>query len=80
MKSRIRTTITKCSPVLSAATGTKGINLGRDAKRALAEVKELGDRSGHNRRFNATKPDLEKIQSGVRVAADELINIGGLRE
>jgi hypothetical protein len=65
--------------LVSAATGLKGINLGRDAKKALADVKELGDRSAHNRRFNATKPDLEKIQSGVRVAADELINIAALR-
>ena len=69
----------KLSGLVCAATGAKGINLGRDAKRALAEVKELGDRSAHNRRFNATKPDLEKIQSGVRVAADELINIAKLR-
>jgi hypothetical protein len=67
------------SGLVSAATGSKGINLGRDAKKALADVKELGDRSAHNRRFNATKPDLEKIQSGVRVAADELINIAQLR-
>jgi hypothetical protein len=65
--------------LVTAATGTNGINLGRDAKKALADVKELGDRSAHNRRFNATKPDLEKIQSGVRVAADELINIVDLR-
>lgn len=67
------------SGLVAAASNSKGINLGRDAKKALGEVKELGDRSAHNRRFNATKPDLEKIQSGVRVATDELINIAKLR-
>ena len=51
---------------------------GEKAK-ALRAVKELGDRSAHNRRFVAVKADLEKIQSGVRVMADELISIARLR-
>lgn len=65
--------------LISAATGEKGLNLGRDAKKAVAAIKELGDRSAHSRRFVAIKQDLEKIQSGVRVAAGELITIANLK-
>jgi hypothetical protein len=65
--------------LVNRATGAKGIHLGRDAQKALSEVKELGDRSAHNRRYNAVKADLEKIQSGVRVAVDEMIALAELR-
>jgi hypothetical protein len=65
--------------IVAAALGEKGLSLGRDAKRAVMSIKELGDRSAHNRRFNATRPDLEKIQSGVRCVVDELINLAQLR-
>jgi hypothetical protein len=65
--------------LIGAANSPTGISLGRDAKKALVDVKELGDRSAHNRRYNAVKADLEKVQSGVRVAVDELINIASLR-
>jgi hypothetical protein len=65
--------------LIRAAGGTPGIGLGRDAKWALGEIKERGDRSAHNRRFNAVRADLEKIQSGVRVTVDELINIAKFR-
>jgi hypothetical protein len=65
--------------IIPGAIGEKGLGLGRDAKKIIPAIKELGDRSAHNRRFNATKPDLEKIQSGVRCVVDELINIAQLR-
>ena len=56
-----------------------GLNLGRDAKKNLEDVKSLGDRSAHNRRFNAHAPDLVNIQAGVRTAAQELIQIANLK-
>jgi hypothetical protein len=62
------------------ATGAAGLSLGRDANKALTDVKELGDRSAHNRRYNAVRADLEKVQSGVRVAVDEMINLAALRK
>jgi hypothetical protein len=55
-----------------------GISLGRDAKRALEEVKALGDKSAHNRRFVAHAPDLVNIQGAVRTAVQELIQIANL--
>jgi hypothetical protein len=66
--------------LVAKATGACGLALGRDAHRFLKEVKELGDRSAHNRRYNAVKADLEKIQSGVRVAVDEMFNLSCLRK
>lgn len=57
-----------------------GLNLGRDAKRTLEDVKALGDKSAHNRRFIAHAPDLTSIQSGVRTATQELIQIANLRK
>lgn len=57
-----------------------GLNLGRDAKKNLEDVKALGDRSAHNRRFVAHAPDLINIQAGVRTAAQELIQIADLRK
>jgi hypothetical protein len=65
--------------LVTRATGNTPIGLGRDAKEALGKIKEMGDRSAHNRRYNAVRADLDKVQSGVRVVVDELINIGSLR-
>jgi hypothetical protein len=56
-----------------------GLNLGRDAKKNLEDVKALGDRSAHNRRFNAHAPDLVNIQGGVRTATQELIQIANFK-
>lgn len=53
-------------------------NLGRNTKRGLEALKELGDKSAHNRRFNARRPDLDAIQPGLRTAAEELLHLSGL--
>ncbi len=65
--------------LVGIALGQKGLSLGREAKTALQEIKKLGDRSAHNRRFNAVKADLDLIRSGTRVSSEELINIAALR-
>lgn len=60
--------------------GQNGIGLGREAKAALKEIKEHGDRSAHNRRINAVKPELDKIRGGARTAVEELLNIARLKK
>jgi hypothetical protein len=65
--------------LVGAVLGTNGLSLGREAKAALQDIKKLGDRSAHNRRFNAVKADLDLIRSGTRVSSEELINIAALR-
>jgi len=67
------------SGLVSAAKGDPGLSIGRDGKQALDVVKQLGDRSAHNPRFMATLGDLQKVESGVRVLADELIALAELR-
>lgn len=57
-----------------------GLNLGRDAKKTLEDVKSLGDRSAHNRRFVAHASDLLNIQIGVRTTVQELIQIANLKK
>jgi hypothetical protein len=65
--------------LVGVALGARGLSLGREAKAALQDIKKLGDRSAHNRRFNAVKADLNLIRSGTRVLFDELMNIAALR-
>ena len=54
-------------------------NLGRETKKVLPLLRNLGDRSAHTRRYIAKKPDVDKILSGLRVAADELLHLAGLK-
>jgi hypothetical protein len=65
--------------LVDKACSEKGLNLGRESKSALVEIKEQGDRSAHNRRINAVKPELERLRPKARVLAEELINIAQLK-
>lgn len=55
------------------------INLGRNATKGLRDHKALGDQSAHNRRFTATKNDVDRARDGLRIAAEELLHLAGLR-
>ncbi len=55
------------------------INLGRNASQALKDHKALGDQAAHNRRFNAQQNDIDRVRDGLRVAAEELLHLAGLR-
>jgi hypothetical protein len=65
--------------LVAKANGSTPLSLGRDAKEALSKIKELGDRAAHTRRYNAVRADLDKVQSGVRVVVDDLMNLAKLR-
>ncbi len=58
---------------------SSGLNLSRNAKRALEEIKRLGDLSAHNRRFTACAADLNKIEPDARVVTGELMTIACLK-
>jgi len=49
------------------------LSISRNTITALKNFKKLGDLSSHNRRYNARKPDLEKVQQDIRVASEELL-------
>lgn len=56
-----------------------GWNLQRETKRVLPEIKSLGDRSAHNRRYIAKKADVDKVIPGLRVLADDLLHLANLK-
>jgi hypothetical protein len=58
--------------------GHKGLNLGRDSKKALKDARTLGNWSAHARRFLAHAGDLTKLQAGMRLLVQELIQIADL--
>jgi hypothetical protein len=60
-------------------TSDKCWNLGRETKQVLPLLKSLGDRSAHNRRYLAKKPDIDRVLHGLRVAADDLLHVSGLK-
>ena len=60
-------------------SGHKGLNLGRDSKKALKDARTLGNWSAHARRFLAHASDLTKIQVGMRLLVQELIQIAELK-
>jgi len=56
------------------------IHLGRNAAKGLKDFKQLGDQSAHNRRFNANANDIDRVRDGLRVAAEELLHLAGLKK
>lgn len=65
--------------LVSALLGASHWSLGRDTKATLPKVKQLGDRSAHSRRYLATKPDVDAVTQGLRVAVDELLHLAKLK-
>ena len=49
--------------------------IGRNSVKVLPEIKSKGDLSAHNRRFNATKPDIDTIKYGLRIIVEELVHL-----
>ena len=64
--------------LVNAVISDKAWNLSRVAKKALPDIKSIGDQSAHGRRFVATKQDVDKIVPGLRVVVEELLHIAGL--
>jgi hypothetical protein len=54
-------------------------NLGRNTKQGLPRLKNIGDQSAHNRRYNAHREDLDKVSNDFRVACEELLYVAGLK-
>lgn len=47
--------------------------LSRNTKKALRDLKDVGDLSAHNRRFNAVRDDIDKLRLDLRVVVQELV-------
>ena len=53
--------------------------LGRNAKAALPNLKDIGDLSAHSRRYYAHRKDIDDIKRDLRVVTQELLSIAGLK-
>lgn len=51
------------------------MHITRETKKALVEVKRFGDQSAHNPRFTARAGDVDALKAGIRIAAEELLNV-----
>lgn len=65
--------------LISAAVNEKTWTLGRNAKKSLKELKDIGDKSAHSRRFIAQRQDVDKVTADLRVAAQELVYLAKLK-
>ena len=50
-------------------------NIGRNAKNSLPKIKNIGDKSAHNRRYIARQNDLKEIKDNVRTVIEELVHL-----
>jgi hypothetical protein len=57
----------------------KSWNLGRNTKRALPKLKDIGDKSAHSRRYNANREDIDKVSGDFRDVCQELLYLAGLK-
>ncbi len=53
--------------------------IGRNARKALPKIKDLGDRAAHNRRYNAHREDIDKILEDLRTLVQELLSLSKLK-
>jgi hypothetical protein len=62
------------SGLLSVLLKDSRINLSRNSRRGLTELKELGDKAAHSRMFNARQSDIDHLKSDLRTAVEELLH------
>lgn len=64
--------------LIEKTTASSGLSISRETKKGLKEIKKLGDLSAHNRRFNAKKNDIDRINDSLRMAFEDLANLAEL--
>jgi hypothetical protein len=62
------------SALVDHALAQSALSLSRNAK----QLRNLGHMSAHGRYFNATKSDIEKVETGVRVVTEEFLHHASL--
>ncbi|MEC4677378.1 MAG: DUF4145 domain-containing protein [Nitrospirota bacterium] len=65
--------------LINATLAEKSWNLGRNAKKSLQSIKDIGDRSAHSRRFVAHRRDIDKVMDDLRIVVQELIYLANLK-
>lgn len=66
------------SGLVTQLENDKRFHLGRNTKQGLKDFKVLGDKSAHDRRFNARRQDIDRVQTGLRSATEDLLHLAKL--
>ena len=65
-----------CSELIDKLISEKQLwTIGRNAVEGMKKIKTLGDMCAHDRRFNATKLDIDGIKLELRVVLEELLHL-----
>ncbi|WP_198783262.1 DUF4145 domain-containing protein [Shewanella putrefaciens] len=67
------------SDLISAALSESSWNIGRNAKKSLKALKDIGDKSAHSRRFIAQRRDIDNVMADIRNVVQELIFLASLK-
>jgi hypothetical protein len=54
-------------------------SLQRETKQSLPALKKIGDRAAHNRRYEATRQDIDSLLTGLRSVADDFAHLAGYK-
>jgi hypothetical protein len=65
--------------LISATLSEPAWNLGRNTRKALPKLKDIGDQSSHSRRFIAIRQDIDEIRRDLRVVIQELVLLAKLK-
>lgn len=65
--------------LVEATLNESSWNLGRNARMALKKLKDLGDKSAHDRRYNAVRQYVDELIPHLRSAVHELVSLAGLK-
>lgn len=65
--------------LITATLNETSWNLGRNTKRSLPRLKDIGDQSAHSRRFIAHRSDIDNIVPELRIVVQELIYLAKLK-
>ncbi len=55
-------------------------SVGRNARKSLPKLKDLGDQSAHNRRYLARKNDIDILKRDLRITIEELVHLSKLKK
>lgn len=67
------------SDLISATLSESSWNIGRNAKKSLKALKDIGDKSAHSRRFVAQRRDVDKVMADIRNVVQELVFLAELK-
>jgi len=66
--------------LVTLTLGESSWTIGRNVKKALPNLKDIGNQSAHGRRYIARKNDLDNVKRDLRLTIEELIILSKLKK